>query len=182
MDHRWPIPGNDKLSSAAPLEIDEMQVSDLFDVSQVLDEKGHVVTASEEKKKGRTAIGRQVVGRDLRLIGQSDCIAIYRPTSPPDKNWSRGVRSEYIAALQYAQERAFMKIYVVRDKNNDGPLWGDEPGQAGQTKTFEDESVNATVIENFGNLDDAANRKNALQELVDKIKADAPRLTARRSA
>ncbi len=176
---RWPIPTNGKLSPPLPPENLKIRLRDLEDVSQVVDDLGMLVDEQHSETVGRSMIARQVVPRDLRMIDQSDCVAIYRPKSPPEKNWSRGVRAEYNYARSCSDNhRPFMKIYIVTDKLNDGQLW--EESTRGEVTTFEHESQNVTVIDSVGDLHKPENRKEALENLVDAIEADSSRLTYRR--
>jgi len=164
---RWSTPGNDKLITDPRVDIPALKMSDLRDVSSVSD---------QEK---RSIIGRQVEARDYRLIDQSDCVVIYRPTSPPDYNWSRGTRMEYNHAIGAAEYRAFTRIFVIKDKDVDGPLGEDAPNK-NEESPFLVRSRNLDVIDEFGNLDDPKNRARALTLVIKKIQESSLDLTRRR--
>jgi hypothetical protein len=165
--HRWPVPGDNKLSSEKI--VDDMQLSwaDLQDVS----------LPDDSDPEARTIIGRQVVARDFRLIDQADCVVIYRPTARA-KTWSRGTRNEYdYAKALIGTERPFMRVFILRDKK-DAALH--PPNKKRTSGTFSNESHNVTIIEGT-RLDTKEGRRKVFDELFAEIGTRSTHLTARRA-
>lgn len=132
---------------------------------------GEIRRAVEEKQfwagtaKGGE-IDNQIVRRDYRLIDQSDCVVIYRPTMNRSNEWQLGgTRSEY----QYAKDSGKPAL-VIWDKA-DGPL-EDPPFNT---------KVNPMDVLEWANLDssETAQKKcfaKAVADIRRKIHGNMPEL------
>lgn len=160
---RWLIPPEQTLCGEEVVDIDGVSIAELCDVCLPMEGP----TKSE--------LRRHTTSRDLRLIDQSDCIVVYRPTmsSAPgeqkhnQEGWSKGTAEE----VRYANTRG-RAIIVVRDPERDGELG---------TGTLGFELSPGEVVE-APRIDDDGNRHQLFQLLVSKIKDATRAAVARRRA
>jgi hypothetical protein len=140
---QWNIPAEETLCP-------EPRRSTLFPKSDAED----VATRAHPAEK--TEIERHVEKRDQRLIDQSDCVVIYRPTYNKTEAWSAGTRHEAYYAFQTGKP-----VFVIHDPSVDGALAPDTLGIELAPEDYYDKTEN---------LSDPNRQKDALRWLIGELR------------
>lgn len=118
-----------------------------------VDEVREVVTSHDDNP---SEVDSQIRLRDYRLIDQSDCVIVYRPTYRREK-WSEGTESEMI----YASETQ-KPVFIISDEEIDGDLSSD--GAFGKL-------IDVSRVFKRRNIYEAENQKLAFDEVKNQIAA-----------
>lgn len=152
-EHRWRIPAEKTLLGEEYIDILEFQKDDIKDIAAPL-------------PKQKSEIDRAIEERDFRLIDQSDCVVVYRPTFETGI-YTGGTKAE----IEYAK-RTGKPIYVIDDPDEDNPK---EP------KTFDLEfPSSANIFNRVGRLSEKVNQTQVLRELITAIHEHAEDIIQRR--
>ena len=165
--NRWPIHDGIALTRDTIREIADISKADILEI------------AAPHKADNLSLVDRQIRARDIRLIDQSDAMVVYRPTNklkPKNETyWGGGCLEEFLYAQLQMSHRTEFKIYVIVDETDhqindkigasDGPL---------------KQAVMRIPIFSYKNLDDPANQAQAIEEVVNQIRADSAGLTRSR--
>jgi nucleoside 2-deoxyribosyltransferase len=111
---------------------------------------------------GKSELDHQIRERDFRMIDQSDCVVIYRPTMNSKNreyksHWTGGTKEEYRYAIA-----AGKAVFIVKDDANDLTLDEEALG----------ETVNLRRVVIGQNLNERANRLAIYDDLEEKIKEE----------
>ncbi len=156
---QWPIPGLQTLCGEDRSK-HEMSKDELVEV------------AGPMSRGAKSELARQVEGRDFRLIDQSDCVVVYRPTyntkawgEEPWK-WSTGTYHEAMRARETGKQ-----LFVIRDPACDNELTAPNIGI---------ELTPSQVFEGQPNLNDPENRKKVLTQLMEELDRRRETMISRR--
>ncbi|MDP2331830.1 MAG: hypothetical protein Q8M19_14160 [Reyranella sp.] len=180
--HHWPLDWGKTIIGEARTAVD-LFVKDVFEISARLyaqtrdsptqhsdapstgaEQMLRLIDDESTRLPGQSVAGKsdldyQIAERDFRMIDQSDCVVIYRPTlnsknKKYDGKWSGGTQEEYRYALGVDR-----KVVVIRDTSHDLELDEDKLGLL----------VSAFRILNGSNLHLAENQNAMHLELEDWI-------------
>lgn len=158
------------------LQLSPHPIVDVFDVDRVDVEE----VTKEHELDGRSIVDRQVEFRDFRLIDQSDCIVIYRPTNKLDRSkryWGGGCYREFEHARDTFLRNPKFVIYIVTDEE-DGSLT--EAVGIPKGSAFQSEHPRIKVFRSAG-LDNEDQQRAVIRKVVAQIERDAVELTHKRT-
>jgi hypothetical protein len=153
---RWP---NIVEPTLTPYQIEDAQDLHAHELHELFSARG---------TRERTSLDRQVQYRDFRLVDQSDCIVLYRPTNKADRaksTWGSGCLAEYIHAKRTLHLKPEFRIFIIRDES-DGPM--DEFVRESHDSTFKTNDPRIMIFEAKG-LDDADVQKDYVDRVIREI-------------
>jgi hypothetical protein len=160
---RWPLDHENTLSGEQIIDIEGVRVEEINEILS-------------HRVAGRTELDVAVEERDLRLVDQSDCVVVYRP------QYSTGLRAgtkKYHAPtegtgaeINYALKTAGRPVYIVHDAAVDGDFRRGALARA--------IPIGPEYYIEKRNLADERNRKSALRDVMERLRAHEAEFVGKR--